>query len=188
MANIFERGAGALFGWVGAKKSERQAKRAREEQIALIDRMDWDPMYASENAPTYQKTQSPVARAYLESILTGSNPDTTWEGSTNAAYKKAAQQRTQDNLYGTMPERVARQAEVQQQTPWKVEPPARVVGAMKPPTGPLDDITQLPDYQLSKILRERGVAYDKMQDAKRELIAKYGSTDRALRMVQEGKA
>jgi hypothetical protein len=111
----------------GSKKTLEAEEKAREQGISLLDQLDWEPEYASQHVPTYQKTNSPIARSYLESLMLGQNPDATFEGATNARAIKAAQQRTTNNLYGDLGARAAQAAAVQQETPWKVTPPSRVI-------------------------------------------------------------
>lgn len=111
----------------GLGRNVDEEEKARQERLKLLDSLDWEPEYASAHVPTYQKTKSPIARSYLESMLLGQNPDMTFEGATNAKYKKAAQQRTMDNLYGTLPARAAEARAVQAETPWKVTTPTESI-------------------------------------------------------------
>lgn len=111
----------------GLSRNIDEEEKARQERLKLLDSLDWEPEYASAHVPTYQKTKSPIARSYLESLLLGQNPDATFEGATNAKYKKAAQQRTMDNLYGTLPARAAEARAVQAETPWKVTTPTESI-------------------------------------------------------------
>lgn len=107
------------------------AKLAAQQQRAgqqLLNELDFQPMYASENVPTYQRSQSPIARSYLESMLAGNNPQATFSGAPNAAATKARQQGAQDQMFGTMQERVAKQRALETDTPWwKVTTPTRQV-------------------------------------------------------------
>lgn len=70
----WEAGASAI---ASRRASKEQAKLARERYNAqqhALQNFDWNPEYVSQHAPQFQRTESPVARAYLESFLTGSNP------------------------------------------------------------------------------------------------------------------
>jgi len=95
--------------------------------MAMLEGMDkqgaFEPMYASERAPTFQRSQSPVARAYLESMLMGNNPDSTFSGEVNADVTKQQQQASRDQVFGTPEQLKAKQDELFAQTPWKVTPP-----------------------------------------------------------------
>lgn len=124
---IIKEGLTVGTAWLGAKRQQNQAKREKKERLALLESMDWQPMYTSQVAPTYQRTQSPVARSYLESFLMGSNPNATFSGSPNAAAVQAAQQRRENSLFGTPNERMKRQAAFMEETPWRVETPTRPV-------------------------------------------------------------
>lgn len=103
----------------------------RKRDLALIKELDWEPMYASETVPTYQRTQSPVARSYLESFLAGNNPAATFSGAPNAQLTKQRQQQSQDQMFGTMQERIAQQRAMEATTPWKVQTPTRPVVGQK---------------------------------------------------------
>lgn len=116
---------------VGLEQQGRsQAKAAaayQQAQQQRINSLDWEPEYASQHAPTYQRSQSPVARAYLESMLTGSNPDTTPTTQHNApGIQQEAAQRF-GNTYGSWGALQAKQAQLDADTPWKVTPITRKV-------------------------------------------------------------
>jgi hypothetical protein len=108
----------------GAKKAKSAAKNRRKEDLNFIENLNWDPAYGSDRAPTFQRSQSPVARSYLDSFLLGTNPDATSSTAPNAKYIKAQQQAKQNQQFGTPEARLAQQQQIQQATPWKVESPA----------------------------------------------------------------
>jgi hypothetical protein len=127
IGDIARDGFGA---WGRAKENEKNRQAAKEDRAArmkMFEAMDFEPMYASENVPTYQKTKSPVARSYLESFLMGNNPDSTLSIAPNAAVTKKAQQQKQNAMFGTPEERMAQQRAVAAETPWKVTAPTRPV-------------------------------------------------------------
>jgi len=122
------KGGFRLFGQVKANKENRKAaEEARRQSFNTIKSLDWEPMYASDTVPQYQKTQSPVARSYLESFLAGNNPNMTFSGAPNAALTKQRQQQSQDAMFGTMDQRIAQQRAIEQQNPYKVQTPTRKV-------------------------------------------------------------
>jgi hypothetical protein len=173
MADLFEKGFGALGGYFAKRKDARAQERARKDRMGLVDQLDWEPTYASENAPTYQKTKSPVARGYLESLLLGQNPDATWEGETNAKYKKAAQTRTTNNLYGNVAQRAAESAAVQKETPWKVT--RRPTDPVRTPT--IDAETETDHFSLRDArdqLKWQGVAEQDIDKTIAQMKAQYG--------------
>jgi hypothetical protein len=102
--------------WLGKEK----ARSATKKKKAQAESLNWDPVYASDLAPTYQKTESPVARSYLESFLLGNNPDATFSGSPNAGAVKSTQQTSQNAMFGTPEARQARQQQLMSETPWAV--------------------------------------------------------------------
>jgi hypothetical protein len=95
---------GSLMDFLGKKKKEKQyekeAARADEQYWKKLDAMNFDPAMPSETAPKYQQTQSPVARAYLESFLTGSNPDAIRGTSVGSGVAKADAQSRFNAAYG----------------------------------------------------------------------------------------
>lgn len=125
------RGFGEIYGKNQTNKANtKAAKDAREQGLNLINKMDWEPTYASETVPTYQRTQSPVARSFIESFLMGNNPMATRSTAPNAAITKQVQQTQQNAMFGTPQERLAQQQAYQAQTPWKVQTPTKpIVGA-----------------------------------------------------------
>lgn len=121
--SVFNAGFGAK-----QRKEDRQARdRDTERRFKLLEQMDFEPMYASDTTPTYQRTESPIARSYLESFLMGNNPMATRSTAPNAQVTKAMQQRQQNEMFGTPAQRVARQQQVQAATPWAVTTPTRPV-------------------------------------------------------------
>lgn len=132
LVELFKEG-GRLFGESRRVKNDRKAaEKDRKERFKLMESMDWEPTYASQTAPTFKRTESPVARAYLESFLLGNNPDATFSGAPNAAAQKGVQQRQQNQMFGTPQERAARQQQILQETPWAVQTPtAPIVNAQK---------------------------------------------------------
>ncbi len=122
------KGFGTIAGNAVMNKKNRQAAEgARRQSFDTINSLDWEPMYASDTTPQYQKTQSPVARSYLESFLAGNNPSMTFSGSPNAGFVKARQQAAQDSMFGTMDQRLAQSRALQATNPYQVTSPTRKV-------------------------------------------------------------
>ena len=111
-----------IGGFIGARKNKRAAEQARQRQFDLIQSLDWDPTTTAELAPAYQRSQSPVARAYLESFLLGQNPDSVMPGDPEAAAKKRQMQHAQNQMYGTPQARAEREAAYRATTPWAIDP------------------------------------------------------------------
>lgn len=118
---FLENLGGMLGGWVQANKNKQAAREAAQERDRLLNSLDWEPTLASENVPTYKKSESPIARSFLESLMTGDNPMMTAPGELNAKAVQGAQQRRTDQRWGTTDERVARQRQVMDETPWEVK-------------------------------------------------------------------
>ena len=132
MGGFFE----SVFGLAGkgmeARQNSKAAREDKADRLNLIKSLDYEPMYASDTTPTYQRSQSPVARAYLESMLMGNNPDMTFSGRPNAQHIKADQQTAQNAMFGTPAERLAQSKQIQSETPWKVTTPTRTVTGAPP--------------------------------------------------------
>jgi hypothetical protein len=72
--DLINSGVGLAIAEKKGKNASKNAKRAEADYWKRIDAANWEPEYAADHAPQFQKSQSPVARAYLESFLTGTNP------------------------------------------------------------------------------------------------------------------
>lgn len=121
-------GFGGLWGQTKANKMNAKAvAQARQQNLDTINSLDWEPMYASQTVPQYQKTQSPVARSYLESFLMGNNPNMTFSGSPNAGFVKQQQQQQQNAMFGTPDQRVQQQNQWLASNPYQVQTPTRPV-------------------------------------------------------------
>ena len=125
---IFGTIAGTAGNFMESRANRKDARQAKKDNMEFAKTLDWEPMYASDVAPTFKRTESPVARSYIESFLMGNNPDSTFKGSINSGETRAAQQAAQNAMYGTPEARVARQRQIEQETPWKVTAPTREVG------------------------------------------------------------
>jgi hypothetical protein len=101
-----------------ADKQARNANRMRRESMDLVQRLNWEPDYVSDLAQPFKKAQSPVARSFLESLLTGANPSMVQSTRLGANRLQAGAQAGFDQQTGGWDELLARQREVEQQTPW----------------------------------------------------------------------
>ncbi len=122
---------GGFAGLIGAANQRKAAKQAAKDQASLIKTLNWDPTTTAELAPTYQRSQSPVARSYLESFLLGNNPDSVMPGDPMAAQKKRQMQYSQNQMFGTPEQRVAQQAAYRATTPWAIDPQPQKRAAAK---------------------------------------------------------
>lgn len=114
---------------VGAKHKEKAlkrqasaARRDRERALGMAADAEYDPFLISEQIGPYQRSQSPVARGYLESFLTGANPDAVQGTRAGAPQLQARAQGAQQQAYGGWDALRARQREMEQSTPWEVRP------------------------------------------------------------------
>ncbi|HYC44477.1 MAG TPA: hypothetical protein VED01_03235 [Burkholderiales bacterium] len=96
----------------------RNAERLRAEGMDLAKQLNWEPDYVSDIMPAYQKAQSPVSRAFLESILTGANPSMVSSTRHGADRLRRGAQAGFDQQFGGWEELLARQRAAEQAMPW----------------------------------------------------------------------
>lgn len=101
-----------------ADQQVRNAERLRQEGMDLAQRLNWEPDYVSDLVKPYQKAQSPLARSFLESLLTGANPSMVQGTRLGANRLRAGDQAGFDDQFGGMDQLLARQRELETQTPW----------------------------------------------------------------------
>lgn len=123
---LFETLGTNLGNIYAAKKNREETARNARRNSLMVESMDWTPTYANNlmsNGGQYQKTESPLADSYLESILTGSNPDTVFSGSPNAAGAKQAKLAQREQQFGKPADLLARQRKVQSTNPYQTWTP-----------------------------------------------------------------
>ena len=101
-----------------ADKQVENAERLRQEGMDLTQQLNWEPDYVSDLMAPYQRTQSPVARSFLESLLTGANPSMVSSTRHGADRLRAGAQAGFDEQTGGWDSLLARQREIESQTPW----------------------------------------------------------------------
>jgi hypothetical protein len=86
--------------------------------------VDYTPAYTADLVPAYERSQSPAARAYLESMLTGQNPDAVapWA----AGGEQARQTASFNDSYGSYDDLLARGEAYRKTQPWKTKTPGPV--------------------------------------------------------------
>lgn len=124
----------AMTGAYSAKQQERSSKTAardaradRERAAWMASQQDWTPEYASDSIGPYQRSQSPVADAFLSSLLTGDNPAAVQGTRNQAPQMKARAQQRFDASTGGWDALRQKQAQMQQSTPWEVKPIERQI-------------------------------------------------------------
>lgn len=126
---------GGVGKFIGGIETSRNADKARgyaeDDKTDYYANLDlaretaaagkYDPTYARDLVGPYQRSQSPLARAYLESMLTGDNPQANaspWAGGVAPA---------QDfGRHGAYDELMAKGAQHRSATPWETKRPAPV--------------------------------------------------------------
>jgi hypothetical protein len=171
---FFETLGTSVGGIMSAKKNEKAAEKSRKRGLNYVEGLDWTPAYAQDqmsNGGAYQKTQSPLARSYLESVLTGNNPDTTFSGSPNAAYKKEQQAYSKDQMYGTpqqLQQQSAQNAATNPYQTWTPSNPQPGSPASAPGTEPGRAPGAIDYGKEFKVLADMGIGEDdhkKLMDA-----------------------
>ncbi len=174
-----------------AREAAKLAEKQQKASMQLINELDYEPVYASQTVPTYQRSQSPVARSYIESFLMGNNPDAIMSTSPNAKINKARAQQAQNQMFGTPEERLAKQNAYFAETPWKVTAPTRSVKSTFTPeaafTGQNADLAAVGiDKQLDDSLRDTGTNLAQLKAQSQ--AGNRGSRDAMLAFADEDKA
>jgi hypothetical protein len=117
---------------VGAEKRRKEAaaesRRAREDRergLAMATDAEYDPFLVRDMIGPYQRSQSPVARGYLESFLTGVSPQAVQSTRATAPTQRAQAQGSFDQAYGGWDALRSKQREMEASTPWETKPLAR---------------------------------------------------------------
>lgn len=118
---LFDAGVGVIAAnrqKKAAAQTKKDAQKNRQQGLDFVSGMDWEPELLSDYVPTYQRSQSPVADAFLMSLITGDNPATI-QGTRNGAgaLRNATQARFDANTGGYDALR-ARQREMEASVPW----------------------------------------------------------------------
>lgn len=123
---LFEAFGNVVGGYQKAKKDKENQTKENAQRQKLFNSLDFTPEYASNNVPQYQKTQSPIASAYLNSLLLGANPDSVRPGSANAGMDRQLAQQRKDLLFGDS-NTLLQQQQAAQANPYKVTAPKRSI-------------------------------------------------------------
>jgi hypothetical protein len=145
------------------------AERMRAEAFGIANQLNWEPDYVSDLVQPYQKAQSPVARSFLESLLTGANPSMVQSTRLGANRLQAGAQAGFDEQTGGWDQLLARQREADQQTPWAPKTyghapavhklPQAAPPAAAPPGPSTPEEAWYPDEYLER-LRAAGIEID----------------------------
>lgn len=131
-----------------AAQQLKNAEEMRRGALNLTQQMNWQPNYVSDAIRPYQRAQSPVARSFLESLLTGANPSMVQSTRLGADRQKAAAQGAFNQQFGGWDQLEAQQRQLAQQTPWAVTPPQTPVQKLPndyAPEAPVDKSGSTPE-------------------------------------------
>lgn len=125
-----DQGIGTAIGkGVQAKKQLRAAKNEqnrinqdRERGLWNLQQMDYQPEMASDHIGPYQRSQSPVADAFLGSLLTGANDQAMQSTRAGAPRAQAQARNAFQQQYGDWNSLRQRDQQMRQSTPWDVKP------------------------------------------------------------------
>lgn len=113
-----------LFKTFGAEKeAKRSAERARGNQrdnMNLLQSQQHNPELVSRHIGPYKRSQSPVADAFLESMLTGQNAGAVQGTRAGASGQRRNAQQGFDASTGGFDALRARQEAAREETPWAV--------------------------------------------------------------------
>jgi hypothetical protein len=102
----------------GEKDKLRLAKEEQARHLRLLHNQDRTPELVSDRVGAYQRSQSPIADAFLESVLTGQNPSAVQGTRAGASGQRAAAQRAFDQQTGGMAALRDRQRRAMAGAPW----------------------------------------------------------------------
>lgn len=108
-----------LFNARAAKENSKDSAYQRDLAMRLFQSQNHQPELMSRHIGPYQRSQSPVADAFLESLLTGQNPGAVQGTRAGAAGARASAQRGFDASTGGFDALRARQRAMQEETPWE---------------------------------------------------------------------
>lgn len=114
VANVF----GASQRKWDAKKQRETADEESRRYMDLLRQQDRTPELVSDRVGTYQRSRSPIADAFLESMLTGQNPAAVQGTRAGATGQRATAQRAFDQQTGGMDVLRDRQRRAMAATPW----------------------------------------------------------------------
>lgn len=114
---------------VGAEKQRKQSEKElrsaqtdRQRALDMAATANYEPFLVSDVIDPYQRSQSPVARGYLESFLTGANPGAVQGTRQGAPQQQQAAQGQFNQAYGGWDQLRAKQREMESSTPWDIKP------------------------------------------------------------------
>lgn len=133
--NLLGGGGDIISGLMGIGDAGKQKSRSRDAQARYYDnlelqraneaKMDFTPAYVGDSIGPYQRSSSPVARAYLESLMTGQNK----QAAASPWADPTAGQRAENSFektYGPYEALVARGARERSATPWETKTPGAI--------------------------------------------------------------
>lgn len=101
-----------------ADRNRADAERFRQESMDLAKQLNWEPDYVSDLVGPYQRTQSPLARGFLESLLTGANPSMVSSTRQGADRLRAGAQAQFNDQFGGWDQLLERQRAAAEAQPW----------------------------------------------------------------------
>lgn len=124
-----------------ADEQAANAERMREESFDIANRLHWEPDYVSDLVKPYQKAESPLARSFLESLLTGANPSMVQSTRLGAPRLQAGAQHRFDGQFGGFDKLLERQRAIESRSPWE-QPWAQGTYGHAPAVHKLQDLGQ----------------------------------------------
>lgn len=110
-----------------SKKENARTRRDRERALGMAANQDWEPTMLNAAIDPFQRSQSPVADAFMSSLLTGRNPAAVQGVRNGAPQARATAQQAFDKSYGPVDALLAKQSAMQTATPWQVRTPQKPV-------------------------------------------------------------
>lgn len=104
-----------------AKEQLGRAEQQRKDALALGNKLDWSPEMVSKALGSYQRSQSPVADAFIGSFLSGANDQAIQSTRAGAPRAQAQARQTFDQQYGGWDKLRQQDAEMRKSQPWTIK-------------------------------------------------------------------
>jgi hypothetical protein len=139
--------------WLGikdrrdAKKDKHVANRERNNMLSQVNSWDHDPVYASDLAPQWQGTQSPIHKGFIDSLVMGTNPSNVSPGRADRGRIMQDRQRQETSMFGSPEERVKLQRQLATGDQWATRSPRDVLKERRANVAALEQAGNAP-YEL----------------------------------------
>lgn len=134
-----------------AEEQLARAEQQRKDALAMGNKLDWSPEMVSKALGSYQRSQSPVADAFIGSFLSGANDQAIQSTRAGAPRAQAAARQTFDQQYGGWDKLRQQDAEMRKSQPWTIKDMGGVTKLSEEDLGAGGDFDYLSKEQLGAL-------------------------------------